>query len=59
LCWIAARTQDAVPSGRSVKLSPFNWSMKVYISFSTISVTSPIARTNRSVFSRIGTRILR
>ncbi|CSI37096.1 Uncharacterised protein [Vibrio cholerae] len=43
---IPERTQPAVPSGRSVKLSPLR-SSKVYISFSTTSVTSPMARLNR------------
>jgi hypothetical protein len=39
-------------------LSPFR-SLKVYISFSTMSVTSPIERTNSSVFSTSGMRICR
>ena len=34
-------------------------STKVYISFSTMSVTSPIERTNSSVCSTIGMRMLR
>jgi len=57
LCWIAARTQDAVPSGRSVSGSPLSESSKEYISFSTMSVTSPIARLNSGVGSTIGVRI--
>ena len=52
---IAARTMPAVASGRSVRLSPpMSW--KVYISFSTMSVYSPIERLNSSVCSTIGTR---
>jgi hypothetical protein len=53
---IAARTIPAVASGRSVRLSPL-WSLKVYISFSTTSVNSPIARLKRLVCSTMGTRI--
>jgi hypothetical protein len=59
LCSITARTQAAVPSGLNARLSPFSASTKVYISFSTMSVTSPIERTKRSVFSSIGVRTLR
>ena len=53
---MAARTMPAVASGRSVRLSP-PWSVKVYISFSTTSVYSPMARLNSSVCSTTGTRI--
>ena len=52
---MAARTSTAVISGRSVRLSPPR-SWKVYISFSTMSVNSPIDRLNSSVCSTIGTR---
>ncbi len=51
-----ARTMPAVASGRNVRLSP-PWSVKVYISFSTTSVYSPMARLKSSVCSTIGTRI--
>ena len=44
----------AVNSGRSVSLSPFIVSSKEYISFSTMSVTSPMPRTNSAVGSTIG-----
>ncbi len=47
---------EAVASGRSVRLSPPR-SSKVYISFSTMSVPSPIPRTNSSVRSKSGVRI--
>jgi hypothetical protein len=47
----------AVPSGRSVRFSPFSESVKEYISFSTMSVTSPMPRTNSWVCSTIGVRI--
>ena len=53
---MAARTTLAVHSGRSVRLSPLR-SSKVYISFSTMSVTSPIERRNSSVRSTMGGRI--
>jgi hypothetical protein len=53
---IAARTIPAVASGRKVRLSP-PWSVKLYISFSTTSVNSPIARLKSSVCSTMGTRI--
>ena len=59
LCSIAARTMPAVASGRSVSDSPFRRSSNVYISFSTTSVTSPMARTNSGVDSTSGTRRLR
>src|SRR2546421_9462196 len=52
----AARMMPAVASGRSVRLSP-PWSVKVYISFSTTSVNSPMARLKSSVCSTTGTRI--
>jgi hypothetical protein len=54
---MTARTQPAVPSGRSVSGSPLRLSMKEYISFSTMSVTSPMARLNSGVGSTIGRRI--
>ncbi len=57
-CSNTARTQLAVPSGRRVRESPLR-SSKVYISFSTISVTSPMERLNSSVASTIGMRICR
>jgi hypothetical protein len=45
-----------VPSGRIVRVcSPL--STKVYISFSTMSVASPIERTKSGVGSTIGVRI--
>jgi hypothetical protein len=44
---------EAVASGLNVSLSPLR-SAKVYISFSTISVASPILRAKRAVFSRTG-----
>ncbi len=46
----------AVPSGRMVTLFP-PLSEKVYISFSTMSLVSPMEREKSSVFSMIGTRI--
>ena len=52
---ITARTQPAVPSGRRVRLSPLR-SVKVYISFSTMSVTSPMDRAKSSVRSTMGSR---
>ena len=58
-CSMAARTVEAVASGRSVRLSPFNSSTKLYISFSTISVASPIARRKSAVCSSSGVRMLR
>jgi hypothetical protein len=54
---MAARTTPAVPSGRSVSASPFMLSMKEYISFSTMSVTSPRPRTNSGVGSTMGVRM--
>src|SRR5258706_9104336 len=56
---MAARTIPAVASGRSVRLSPFNRSSKLYISCSTMSVALPMPRTNNGVASTIGTRRLR
>ncbi len=53
---MAARTMPAVTSGRSVRLSP-PLSLKVYISFSTMSVNSPMERLKSSVCSTTGTRI--
>jgi len=53
-----ARTMPAVASGRSVSESPPR-SSKVYISFSTMSVSSPIERLNSSVRSSSGRRISR
>ncbi len=50
------RITGAVPSGRNVNELPL-LSAKVYISFSTMSVVSPIERQNSSVFSITGTRI--
>ena len=50
------RTVGAVPSARSVSERP-PLSSKVYISFETMSVSSPTERTNRSVSSKIGVRI--
>jgi hypothetical protein len=58
LCSIAERTMPAVASGRSAMLSPLR-SSKTYISFSTMSVTSPSPRTKSAVYSTIGTRRLR
>ncbi len=61
-CWLCsspllkpARTTPAVASGRSVTLSPFR-SSNVYISFSTMSVSSPIERLKSSVRSSTGRR---
>ena len=45
--------------GAQRQLSPFSASTKVYISFSTMSVTSPTPRTKSSVRSTIGMRISR
>jgi hypothetical protein len=55
---MAARTQLAVPSGRRLRLSPL-LSGKLYISFSTMSVTSPMERLKSSVTSTRGVRISR
>jgi hypothetical protein len=50
----------AVISGRSVSASPFiAVGPKEYISFSTMSVTSPMPRTNSGVGSTMGVRMLR
>ena len=57
LCSVTARTQEAVPSGRSVRFSPLSASSKEYISFSTMSVTSPMARLNSGVCSSSGMRM--
>ena len=54
---MAARTTPAVFSGRRVRSSPFSTSVKEYISFSTMSVTSPMPRTNSRVCSTIGVRM--
>ena len=51
------RTTAEVPSGRSVSWSPFIESVKEYISFSTMSVTSPTPRVKTRESSRIGVRI--
>jgi len=51
-----ARTTPAVFSGLKVNSSPFNLSVKEYISFSTMSVTSPKPRTNKPVGSTMGVR---
>ncbi len=48
----------AVASGRSARLSPLR-SAKTYISFSTMSVTSPRPRTKSAVGSTTGVRMLR
>ncbi len=53
---MAARTQLAVASGRNERLSPLR-SGNVYISFSTMSVTSPMLRAKSSVRSTTGVRI--
>src|ERR1043165_970164 len=58
-CSIAARTMPAVASGRSARSSFERRSSKLYISFSTMSVASPMPRTNSGVCSTIGTRRLR
>ncbi len=55
---MTARTTLAVPSGRSDRASPFIESVNEYISFSTMSVTSPMARLNSAVFSTMGVTIL-
>ena len=53
-----ARTADAVFSGRKVKLEPPSSPVvKVYISFCTTSVVSPIPRKNNLVSSKAGVRI--
>ena len=54
---MAARTQLAVPSGRRVSCSPLSASSKEYISFSTMSVTSPMARLKSGVGSTSGMRM--
>ena len=51
-----ARTTDAVPSGRSVSRSPPR-SSNVYVSFSTMSVTSPMPRANTRASSNCGVSI--
>ncbi len=51
-----ARKREAVASGRSVTASPAR-SRKVYISFWTMSVTSPMPRAKSSVRSKTGRRI--
>ena len=53
-----ARTTPAVASGRSVTLSPSR-SSNVYISFETMSVSSPIERLKSSVRSSTGRRTRR
>ena len=58
LCSIYARITDAVASGRRVRYS-FPRSRNVYISFSTMSVVSPIPLANNSVFSSMGILISR
>src|SRR5262245_49203578 len=50
-----ARTADAVPSGRRLTERPSR-SSKMYICFSTTSVTSPTERTNSNVYSSTGVR---
>ena len=50
-----ARTAEAVPSGRRLTERPSR-SSKVYICFSTTSVTSPTERTKSGVYSRTGVR---
>jgi hypothetical protein len=50
-----ARSTPAVASGRMVRERPLR-SAKVYISFCTTSVSSPMERAKSSVFSRMGTR---
>lgn len=57
LCSIDARTTAAVFSGRIVRFSPFSASVKLYISFSTMSVTSPMPRVKSCVCSTIGVRM--
>ncbi|CFN78708.1 Uncharacterised protein [Bordetella pertussis] len=59
LCSMLARTMPAVISGRIVSESPLSASVKVYISFSTMSVTSPMPRANSLVCSSTGVRTLR
>ena len=55
-CSRYARTTGAVPSGRSVRLSPpLSWN--VYISFWTTSVASPTVRLKRCVASNVGVSI--
>ena len=56
---MAARTTPGVFSGRSVSCSPLSRSSKEYISFSTMSVVSPVPRTNSAVGSTMGVRIMR
>ena len=53
---MTARTMPAVYSGRSVISSPPR-SVKVYISFETMSEVSPIGRAKTSVNSKIGVAI--
>ena len=55
LCSINTRAIDGVNSGRSENDS--SASPKVNISFSTMSVTSPVAFWKRLVYSKIGVRI--
>ena len=55
-CSRYARTTGAVPSGRSVRLSPLA-SGNVYISFWTTSVASPTVRLKSSVASKAGVSI--
>src|SRR4051812_30315392 len=52
-----ARTAPAVPSGLKVRGS--SWWTNEYISFSTTSVASPMARTKRDVDSTYGVRTSR
>ena len=54
LCSTIARTMPAVISGRRVSASPFIASCQEYISFSTMSVASPMPRTNSGVGSTMG-----
>jgi hypothetical protein len=56
---LTARTTPAVFSGRRLSRSPFMESTKEYISFSTMSVTSPSPLTNSAVGSTIGVRTVR
>ena len=55
---MTARTMPAVASGRSVSDEPSR-SSKVYISFVTMSVSSPMPRAKSSVSSKTGVRISR
>jgi len=54
-----ARTMPAVNSGRMVSCSSLSASVKEYISFSTMSVTSPMPRVKSRVSSSTGVRMLR